>query len=63
MKTFDILSTLLLACYAVAQTPTGFTPSVAAHLDVAFGTKDVNPPGTALSKSGEETARKAIGQI
>jgi hypothetical protein len=54
MKTPSTLVVVLLACRsALAQTPAGFTPSVAAHLDVVFGTKVVDPPGTPLSKSGK----------
>ncbi|KAF7540951.1 hypothetical protein G7054_g898 [Neopestalotiopsis clavispora] len=57
MKTPSTLVVLLLACRsALAQTPAGFTPSVAAHLDVVFGTKVVDPPGTPLSKS--DTSRQ-----
>ncbi|KAI1858978.1 uncharacterized protein JN550_012240 [Neoarthrinium moseri] len=56
MKTQNILPALALAGGSVAQTPAGFTPSVSAHLDVIFGTKVVNPPGTPLSKS--DTARQ-----
>ncbi|KAH6648352.1 phosphatidylethanolamine-binding protein [Truncatella angustata] len=56
MKTSIAVSALVLACQTLAQTPTGFTPSVAAHLDVIFGSKVVNPPGTPLSKS--DTSRQ-----
>ncbi len=58
----------LLACtaafagLAAAQTPDGFVPSAAAHLDVAFGSKAVTPAGTSLTKEGrclEERRRRA----
>ncbi|KAK6221313.1 hypothetical protein LQW54_001412 [Pestalotiopsis sp. IQ-011] len=52
MKVPNSLAVLLFACgSSLAQTPAGFTPNVTAHLDVVFGTKVVDPPGTALSKS------------
>lgn len=55
MKASNTLAVLLLACgSSLAQTPAGFTPKVTAHLDVVFGTKVVDPPGTALTKSGSD---------
>ncbi|KIH91005.1 hypothetical protein SPBR_02021 [Sporothrix brasiliensis 5110] len=53
-------ASILAVCAAAvglvsAQTPDGFTPSVATHLDVTFGSKAVSPSGTSLAK--EETAK------
>ncbi|KAI5865301.1 PEBP-like protein [Durotheca rogersii] len=55
MKAFSILSTLVLAGVAAAQTPAGFTPVVEQKLEVTFGTKSVTP-GLALTRS--ETSRQ-----
>jgi phosphatidylethanolamine-binding protein len=57
MKSVNALALLLLACISAAQTPAGFTPEVTAHLEVIFGTKVVDPPGTALTKSGKDITR------
>ncbi|KAL1856943.1 hypothetical protein VTK73DRAFT_8167 [Phialemonium thermophilum] len=46
---FALLS--LLSGPSLAQTPPGFTPEVAAHLDVIYGSKAVSPPGIELAKS------------
>ncbi|KAK3374155.1 hypothetical protein B0T24DRAFT_704340 [Lasiosphaeria ovina] len=49
---------LVLAAGALvaAQTPAGFTPEVAARLDLVFGAKTVTVPGTSLTKA--ETAKQ-----
>ncbi|KAI0598836.1 phosphatidylethanolamine-binding protein [Biscogniauxia sp. FL1348] len=47
---------LILAGLSAAQTPEGFEPAVEAKLDVTFGTKAVETPGTALTKA--ETAQR-----
>ena len=47
-----LTSTLFLAAFGLAQTPVGFTPKVDAKLEIIFGTKAVNTPGTSLTKAG-----------
>ncbi|KAI1491394.1 phosphatidylethanolamine-binding protein [Biscogniauxia mediterranea] len=47
---------LLFAGLSGAQTPEGFEPAVEAKLDITFGTKAVETPGTALTKA--ETAQQ-----
>ncbi|KAK0710211.1 phosphatidylethanolamine-binding protein [Lasiosphaeria miniovina] len=51
-------ASLILAAGALvaAQTPAGFTPEVAARLDLIFGAKTVTVPGTSLTKA--ETAKQ-----
>ncbi|CAK7206148.1 hypothetical protein SEUCBS139899_008933 [Sporothrix eucalyptigena] len=56
MKQFSVACCAALAGLVVAQTPDGFTPSVATHLDVVFGSKAVSPSGTSLAK--EDTAKQ-----
>jgi hypothetical protein len=51
LKVFASLA--VLAGFAVAQTPEGFTPKVDTHLEVMFGTKNVDPAGMTLTKAGE----------
>lgn len=52
MKTSIVAYCLAIAGLAAAQTPEGFSPSVATHLDVTFGGKAVLPAGTSLAKAG-----------
>jgi hypothetical protein len=57
------MKTLSLAVFAAAvglvaaQTPDGFIPSVATHLDVTFGSKAVTPAGISLAKEGASFIR------
>jgi hypothetical protein len=51
LKVFASLS--VLAGFAVAQTPEGFTPKVDTHLEVMFGDKNVETAGMTLTKAGE----------
>ncbi|KAI1419133.1 phosphatidylethanolamine-binding protein [Xylaria sp. FL1777] len=56
MKTTGIVSAIILAGVASAQTPTGFTPAVTEKLEVTFGTKNVATGGQPLTKA--DTARQ-----
>ncbi|KAI0903151.1 phosphatidylethanolamine-binding protein [Ustulina deusta] len=56
MKTTSIVSALILAAVASAQTPAGFTPAVTEKLEVTFGAKNVATGGQALTKA--DTARQ-----
>ncbi|CZR65526.1 uncharacterized protein PAC_15426 [Phialocephala subalpina] len=47
---FAALSTLLVAGVTLAQTPSGFSPNVTAHLDVIFGSTAITP-GLQMQKS------------
>ena len=47
---------LALAGLVAGQTPVGFKPEVSAHLGVKFGTKEVDVPGTAMTKAGPSKA-------
>lgn len=58
----SIVSTVLLAGAALAQTPTGFLPSVNKTLDVYFGTTYVTP-GLMMKKSGECRQSWASGAV
>lgn len=51
---------LLLLGLAHSETPPGFTPEAAAHLDVIFGTKAVSPPGMSLTKAGNSALYHAF---
>lgn len=51
LKSFGA-AVLLFVGLAYSETPPGFTPEAAVHLDVIFGSKAVSPPGTSLTKSG-----------
>ncbi|KAH8901867.1 PEBP-like protein [Coniochaeta sp. PMI_546] len=50
LKSFGA-AVLLFVGLAHSETPPGFTPEAAAHLDVIFGSKAVSPPGTSLTKA------------
>ncbi|KAI5919073.1 phosphatidylethanolamine-binding protein [Camillea tinctor] len=57
MKSPDtIAALLLLAGLSAGQTPEGFEPAVETKLDVTFGTKVVETPGTALTRT--DTAQR-----
>ncbi|KAI0397070.1 PEBP-like protein [Xylariaceae sp. FL0594] len=56
MKLSDILTALVLAGITSAQTPAGFTPAVTQKLEVTFGTKSIETPGQAMTKT--ETSRQ-----
>ena len=51
-----IASKILLVCLqalaVVAQTPSGFTPTVAEPLQVTYGTNELSPPGKKILRSG-----------
>ncbi|KAI1632731.1 phosphatidylethanolamine-binding protein [Biscogniauxia mediterranea] len=51
-----VAAMLLFAGLSGAQTPEGFEPAVEAKLEITFGTKAVETPGTALTKA--ETAQR-----
>jgi hypothetical protein len=53
-----IASTILLVCLeamipvVMAQTPPGFSPSVAQPLKVAYGANDISPAGEMVARPG-----------
>ena len=51
----SLMSGVMLAGLAAAQTPAGFTPEVKDRLDVIFGTKVISVAGTSLTKAGESS--------
>ncbi|TLS30494.1 hypothetical protein PpBr36_03427 [Pyricularia pennisetigena] len=53
-----LLALTLLCSSAAAQTPDGFSPAASAQLRVVYGSKAVDPPGTAFTKA--ETASMPV---
>jgi hypothetical protein len=54
MKVTTILSSMLLAVPALAQTPSGFTPGTNVTLDVYYGTQYISP-GLIIKKSSRSS--------
>lgn len=49
---YAAVASLFFAGAVLAETPSGFSPNVTAHLEVKYGSKVVTP-GLALTKSGK----------
>jgi phosphatidylethanolamine-binding protein len=50
VKMFYFALVLLLVAFVAAQTPTGFTPNVTAHLDVIYPSAEITP-GLSMTKA------------